>query len=72
MSQADSDKSLPYPRGFWPLNSFYQLRDITGRNVDFTSYPNDSPVFDGTGPYGYINGKHPFLSHDEQDLSAIK
>lgn len=59
-----TEASLPYPRGLWPLNSHYGLKDITGRAGDFQAPPGQGQVatFEDSGPLGDQRGKADDLS----------
>ena len=49
---------MPYPRAFWPLNSQYEMREVTGRSPDLKDFSGGQITFNATGPYaGDANGK---------------
>ena len=58
------ERSLPYPRGLWPLTSEYQLTEITGRSPSIQpTDTNNTANFSISGPYGNSNGRYIYSIH---------
>ena len=60
------ERSLPYPRGLWPLTSEYQLTDITGRSPSIQPTDrNNTANFSLCGQYCNFNGRYIYAIHHE-------
>ena len=70
------ERSLPHPRGLWPLTSEYHLTEITGRSPCIQpTDTNNTANFSISGPYGNSNGRYIYtqsITHYIQTYEFIK